>query len=400
MKKKIAAIDVGTTKVCTIMGVLDSESGLRVLGVGIAPSHGIEKALVADSSKAKDSIRQSIRKAEAMAGHKLESAYIGVTGRHINSMNSKGTIAITRADMVVRAEDMKRALDVALNIKIPPEQKILHVIPRTYKLDGHEVKNPVGMNGAELEIEVHLITASISSVQNLIKVIKSLGVNVNDLVLEPLASAEAVLAEEEKLAGVLIADIGGGTTDTAIIKDGSIFHTSVLPAAGHQITTDIVAGMGLSYELADEMKKRYGTLVPTGEEEDSEKTVGENGHNVNFHALCEVIQARVEEILRLIVLDLPSEKYAALIPSGIVLTGGCANIPGIAELAEKLTKLPVRVGTPIALSGVKVEALSDPAYATSVGLIVWSMKNKGTSNWFNKRKGFLGFIDQILKLFK
>jgi cell division protein FtsA len=400
MKKKIAAIDVGTTKVCTIMGVLDSESGLRVLGVGIAPSHGIEKALVADSTKAKDSIRQSIRKAEAMAGHKLESAYIGVTGRHISSMNSKGTIAITRADGVVRAEDMKRALDVALNIKIPPEQKILHVIPRTYKLDGHEVKNPVGMNGAELEIEVHLITASVSSVQNLIKVIKSLGVNVVDLVLEPLASAEAVLAEEEKLAGVLIADIGGGTTDIAVIKDGSIFHTSVLPAAGHQITTDIVAGMGLSYELADEMKKKYGTLVPTGEEEDPEKTVGENGHNVNFHALCEVIQARVEEILRLIVLDLPSEKYAGLIPSGIVLTGGCANIPGIAEVAEKLTKLPVRIGTPIALSGVKVEALKDPAYATSVGLIVWSMKNKGTSNWFSKRKGFLGFIDQILALFK
>jgi len=158
--------------------------------------------------------------------------------------------------------------------------------------------------------------------------------------------------------------------------------------------------MGLSYELADEMKKKYGTLVPTGEEEDPEKTVGENGHNVNFHALCEVIQARVEEILRLIVLDLPSEKYAGLIPSGIVLTGGCANIPGIAEVAEKLTKLPVRIGTPIALSGVKVEALKDPAYATSVGLIVWSMKNKGTSNWFSKRKGFLGFIDQILALFK
>jgi cell division protein FtsA len=400
MKKKIAAIDIGTTKVCTIMGLLDSSSGLRVLGVGIAPSHGIEKALVADSTKAKESIRESIRKAEVMAGHKLESAYIGVTGRHISSMNSKGTIAITRPDMMVRADDLKRALDVALNVKIPPEQKILHVIPRTYKLDGHEVKNPVGMNGAELEIEVHLITASVSSVQNLTKVIKSLGVNIDDLVLEPLASAEAVLAEEEKQAGVLIADMGGGTTDIAVIKDGSIYHTSVLPAAGHQITSDIVAGMGLTYELADEMKKKYGTLVPTGEEEDAEKTVGDNGHNVNFRALCEIMQARVEEILRLIVLDLPSEKYAGLIPSGIVLTGGCANIPGIAEMAEKLTKLPVRIGAPIALSGVKVEALGNPAYATSVGLILWSMKNKGTSNWFSKRKGFLGFIDQILALFK
>ncbi len=285
-------------------------SGLRVLGVGIAPSHGIEKALVADATKAKESIRESIRKAEVMAGHKLESAYIGVTGRHISSMNSKGTIAITRPDMLVRSEDLKRALNVALNVKIPPEQKILHVIPRSYKLDGHEVKNPVGMNGSELEIEVHLITASVSSVQNLTKVIKSLGVNIDDLVLEPLASAEAVLAEEEKLAGVLIADIGGGTTDIAIIKDGSIYHTSVLPAAGHQITTDITAGLGLSYELAEEMKKKYGTLVPSGENEDPEKTVGENGQSVNFRALCEIMQARVEEIIRLIVLDLPNEKYA------------------------------------------------------------------------------------------
>jgi cell division protein FtsA len=400
MKKKIAAIDIGTTKVCTIMGVLDSTTGLRVLGVGIAPSRGIEKALVADTAKAKESIRESIRKAEVMAGHKLESAYIGVTGRHITSMNSKGTIAITRQDMLVRAEDLKRSLDVALNVKIPPEQKILHVIPRAYRLDGQEVKNPVGMNGAELETEVHIIMASNSSVQNLVKLIKGLGVNIDDLVLEPLASAEAVLAEEEKLAGVLLADIGGGTTDIAIIKDGSIYHTAVLPAAGHQITTDIVAGLGLSYDLAEEMKKKYGTLLASGENEDPEKKIGENGHSVSFTALCEIMQARVEEIIRLIVMDLPGENPGNLIPAGIVLTGGCTNIPGIAEVAEKLTRMPVRVGSPIALNGVHVEALSNPAYATSVGLILWSMKNKGTSNWFTKRKGFRGFIDQILALFK
>jgi cell division protein FtsA len=398
MKKKIAAIDVGTTKVCTIMGSLDSSAGLRVLGIGIAPSHGIEKALVADANKAKESIRESIRKAEQMAGYKMESAYVGVTGRHIGSMNSKGTIAITRSDMLVKEEDLKRALNVALNVQIPQEQKILHVIPRSYTLDGHEVKNPVGMNGSELTVEVHLITASIASVQNLTKVIKGLGVNIEDLVLEPLASAEAVLAEEEKQAGVLIADIGGGTTDVAIIKDGSIYHTSVLPAAGHQITTDITAGLGLSYELAEEMKKKYGTLVQS-EEVDPEKTVGEDGQVVNFSALCEIIQARVEEIIRLIVLDLPNSKES-LVPAGIVLTGGCANIPGIVEVTEKLTKMPVRIGAPTTLSGVSIEALKDPAYATSVGLILWSMKNKGTSNWFSKRKGFRGFIDQILAIFR
>lgn len=400
MKKNIAAIDVGTTKVCTIMGVLDDKSGLRILGVGIAPSHGIEKALVADANKAKKSIRESIRKAEVMAGHKLGSAYIGVTGRHISSMNSKGTIAITRPDMMVRADDLKRALAVALNVQIPPEQKILHVIPRSYILDGHDVKNPVGMNGSELVIEVHLITASVASVQNLTKVIKGLGVTIEDLILEPLASAEAVLTEEEKQAGVLVADIGGGTTDIAVIKDGSIYHTSVLPAAGHQITVDLTAGLGLSYELAEEMKKKYGTLAQSEEANDPEKMVGESGQSVSFTALCEIMQARVEEIIRLIVLDLPNEKYAGLIPAGIVLTGGCANIPGIAELTQKITKLPVRVGVPSALKGVSIEALSNPAYATSVGLITWSIKNKGTSNWFSKRKGLLGFIDQILKIFR
>jgi cell division protein FtsA len=400
MKKKIAAIDVGTTKVCTVMGVLDSSSGLRVLGVGIAPSHGIEKALVADAAKAKESISASIRKAEIMAGYKLESAYIGVTGRHISSMNSKGTIAITRSDMVVKAEDLKRALDVALNVKIPPEQNILHVIPRSYYLDGHEVKNPVGMNGSELQIEVHLITASTASVQNLTKVIKSLGVSIEDLVLEPLASAEAVLAEEEKQAGVLIADIGGGTTDIAIIKDGSIYHTSVLPAAGHQITTDITAGLGLPYELAEQMKIKYGTLMTTQENDDPEKMVGDNGASVSFRGLCDIMQARVEEIIRLIMLDLPGEKSAGLIPAGIVITGGCANIPGIAEVAERITKQPVRIGTPIALSGVSIGELANPAYATSVGLILWSMKNKGTSSWAAKPKGFRAFLASLLKIFK
>ena len=400
MKKKIAAIDIGTTKVCTIMGVLDSTSGLRVLGVGIAPSHGIEKALVADASKAKDSILESIRKAEVMAGYRMESAYIGVTGRHISSMNSKGTVAITRQDMIVRAEDLKRALDVALSIKMQEEQKILHVIPRSYRLDGQVVKSPVGMNGSELEVEVHIITASTSSVQNLTKIIKGLNVSIEDLILEPLASAEAVLAEEERLAGVLIADIGGGTTDIAIIKDGSIYHSSVIPAAGNQITSDLVAGLGLNFELADEMKKKYGTLVPAGENADQDKTVGDNGQNVNFTALCEIMQARVEEIIRLIVLDIPGEKTGGLIPAGIVLTGGCANIPGIAQVAEKLTRVPVRIGTPIALSGVSIDALSNPAYATSVGLILYSMKNKGTSNWFNKRKGFRGFLDQLLAIFR
>jgi cell division protein FtsA len=400
MKKKIAAIDIGTTKVCTIMGSLDSAAGLRVLGVGISNSHGIEKALVADVSKARESIRESIRKAEVMAGYKLDSAFIGVTGRHISSLNSKGTIAINRPDTLVRSDDLKRALNVALNVKVPPEQKILHVIPRSYKLDGHPVQNPVGMNGYELEIDVHVITASTAPVQNLVKCIKSLGVNVDDLILEPLASSEAVLTEEEKQAGVLLADIGGGTTDIAVIRDGSIYHTSVIPVAGHQMTNDIATGLGLSYELAEEIKKKYGTLEQSEEAKDTERTVETGGQTVSYQYLCEILKARVEELIRLVMLDLPHEGVSALISGGFVLTGGCANIPGIAQLAEKVTKLPVRIGTPTTLNGVSVEALSDPAFSTSVGLILWSMRNKGTSYWFNQPRGFRGFIAQIMRIFR
>jgi len=399
MKRKIAAIDIGTTKVCTIMGTLDSSSGLRILGVGIAPSHGIEKALVANVAQAKESIRQSIKKAEMMAGYRLDSAYIGVTGKHINSANNKGTIAITKSDQLVRGDDLKRVLDVALNIKAPADRKMLHVIPRSYTLDGHEVKNPVGMHGYELNVEAHVITASVASVQNLTQCVRGIGIEIEDLVLEPLASAEAVLSEEEKQAGVLIADIGGGTTDIAVMREGSIYHTSVLPVAGHQVTRDIAAGLGLSFELAEEMKKKYGSLVPS-EEEEGDRVVGENGHSVSYRDLCDIIRARMEELMRLVVLELPRNDYSRLIPSGIVITGGGANLPGIVEMTQNITQLPVRIGMPPTLNGVSNTLLNDPAYATSVGLILWKMKNDSSQKWVTKPSGIRGLFASIFRLFR
>ncbi len=399
MKRKIAAIDIGTTKVCTIMGTLDSVTGLRVLGVGIAPSHGIEKALVANVTQAKESIRQSVRKAEMMAGYRLDSAYIGVTGKHISSNNNKGTIAITKTDQLVRGDDLRRVLDVALNVKAPADRKMLHVIPRSYTLDGHEVKNPVGMHGYELNVEAHVITAAVASVQNLTQCVRGVGIEIDDLVLEPLASAEAVLSEEEKMAGVLIADIGGGTTDIAVLREGSIYHTSVLPVAGHQITRDIAAGLGLSFELAEEMKKKYADLLPSGKEEE-DRVVGENGHSISYRDLCEIVRARVEELMRLVVLELPRTDYSRLIPAGIVVTGGGANLPGIVELTQSITRLPVRVGIPPALNGVSNALLNDPAYATSVGLILWKMKNDNTQKWVTKPAGLRGLFASLFRLFR
>ncbi len=397
---KVAAIDVGTTKVCTIMGTLDSNSGLRVLGVGIAPSRGMEKALVANINQAKESIQESIKKAEKMAGYKLDSAYVGVTGRHISSINNQGAIAITRTDQLVRPADLRRVMDVALNVKSPVDRQLLHVIPRTYVLDGQEVKNPVGMHGYELNVEAHVVSASAAAMQNLTKCIMKVGIDIDDLVLEPLASAEAVLSDEEKQAGIMVADIGGGTTDIAVIKDGSIYHTSVLPVAGNQVTHDISVGLGLSFELAEEMKKKYATVMPSEDAGDKEVPISGDGHSVSSRDLSDIVYARMEELIRLIVLELPRNDYNRVIPAGIVLTGGTANLPGIAEMAQQITKLPVRIGIPVNLYGVSNNMLNDPAYATSVGLLLWKMRNDGVQRWPTENTGIRRFFSQIIRLFQ
>ena len=325
--------------------------------------------------------------AEQSAGHKLESAYVGVTGRHITSVNNRGSIAITRNNQLVHTDDLKRVLDVARSVKVPSEQKLLHVIPRTYIVDGQEgVKNPVGMHGFRLDVETHIITAAITSIQNLTKCIRSIGIEIDDLVMEPLASAEAVLAPEEKQDGVMLADIGGGTTDIAVFKDNTIYHTSVLPVAGYQVTRDISVGLGLSFELAEEMKKKYGNVTPNDEDKASgDITLTQDGHSVSYNDLSEIISVRVEELLRLIMLELPQSDYAKLIPAGLVITGGGANLPGIAELAEKVTRLPVRLGKPMNLYGVS-DILNNPAYATGVGLLLWKLRNKETQGTPDQRE--------------
>jgi cell division protein FtsA len=406
-RTKVAAIDVGTTKVCTIMADIDSGGGVpRILGVGVTPSRGLEKGLVVNLNEAKQAIRESVRQAEQTAGYKLESAYVGVTGRHISSVNNKGVIAITRSDRLVRTDDLKRVLKVAQSVKVPSDRELLHVIPRTYIVDGQEgVKNPVGMHGLRLDVETHIITASVTSVQNLTKCIRGIGIDIDDLVLEPLASAEAVFTEEEKQNGVMLADIGGGTTDIAVFKDNSIYHTSVLPVAGYQISHDISVGLDIPFEMAEEMKKKYGDVTPVAQEsrerggrEKDDRTITGDGHTISYYDLSEIVQIRVEELLRLIVLELGQDDYAKLIPSGLVLTGGTANLAGIAELGRKVIRLPVRIGMPHDLYGV-TDTVCDPAYATSVGLLLWKSKNKGTQTW-QPKSGLQRFMSRIARLFR
>jgi len=381
-KQTIVSIDVGTTKVCTTIADVNDGGAMRVVGVGVAPSVGLHKGLVVNINEARESIRESVKKAEQSSNYKVESAYVGVTGRHVASMNNRGVVAITRNDRVVRPEDLKRVLASAQSVKVPGDRRLLHVIPRSYAVDGQAgVINPVGMHGFRLDVETHVITAAVTSIQNLVKCIRSIGIDIEDLVLEPLASSEAVLTEDEKQVGIILADIGGGTTDIAVFKGGSIWHTSILPVAGYQLTRDVSIGLGLPFDVAEEMKKRYGSVMPVYESKTETTTaISQDGHGVSYQDLCDIIRARVEEIIKLILLELPNSEYENLVPAGLVLTGGSSNLSGIAALGREILRLPVRVGAPANISGI-TDTLCDPAYATSVGLLLWAAKNEGRQNW-------------------
>ncbi len=397
----LTSIDVGTTKICTTIADMSEGGGIRVIGVGVAPSRGLHKGLVVNINEAKESIRESIRKAEQASGTKIESAYIGVTGRHVSSVNNRGVVAINRSDRLVRRDDLKRVLQCARSIKVPSDRKLLHVIPRGYAVDGQTgVKNPVGMHGFRLDVETHIITAAVTSVQNLIKCIRGVGVDIDDLILEPLASSEAVLTEDEKQIGTILADIGGGTTDIAVFKDGSIWHTAILPVAGYQLTRDIAIGLGLPFDVAEEMKKRYGSVMPVYESKiETLSPISEDGHGVSYQDLCDILRARVEEIMRLILLEMPRSEYETFVPGGLVLTGGSSNLSGIEVLGRDILRLPVRVGMPTNIYGI-ADALRDPAYATSVGLLLWGAKYKGTQTWQPRRFGIRHFISRIKSLFR
>lgn len=401
MKKVITAIDVGTTKICTIVGTLDSGGGVQVLGVGLVPSKGLHKGMVVNVDEARLSVADSIRRAEQASGCKIESAYVGVTGRHIHSTNSHGVVAIPRNDRLVRSDDLRRVLDSAQNINIPDDRKILHAIPRHYNLDTQDrVKNPVGMHGFRLDVETHIVTAAVASVQNLVKCIRSIGVEIADLILEPLASGESVLTEEEKELGIILADIGGGTTDIAVFKDGSIYHTSVIPVAGYQFTSDLSIGLGLPFDIAEAMKKKYGNVSPELITKNDDSTLNvENGHSVSYKDLCGILKDRMEELLRLILLEMPDSNYNSLAPAGLVMTGGGSKMAGLASLSKSTIRIPTRIGQPMGVYGI-TDILHDPCHSTGVGLLLWGVRNQGKPAWEAKAKGgALGNFVSLLKKF-
>ncbi|MBI4289578.1 MAG: cell division protein FtsA [Chloroflexi bacterium] len=407
-KSTVSAIDVGTSKIAAIMADAADEASFQVLGVGVAASKGLRKGVVVNPDEAREAVHEAIKKAEHAAGIKMETAYVGITGRHVNSLNTKSAVAVTRSDRVVSAGDLKRVLESAREVNSNAERRLLHVIPRGYTLDGQDgVKNPIGMHGFRLDVEAHVVTAATSSVQNLLKCVRGIGVDVEDLVLEPLASSEAVLRADEREAGVLMADIGAGTTDVALFKEGSIWHTSVLPVGGYQITRDIAIGLGVPFEIAEEIKKKYGTLldVPQDKEGSGEKIDGaslglDNGQQILVQDVNDIIRARIDELLRMLQLEMPSANLEALIPAGMVLTGGTSNLPGIDAVATDVFRTPVRIGVPKDVYGL-ADILYDPAYATAVGLLMWGARryseDEGTpaeSAAANMSKGLRRFVNK------
>jgi len=377
----VVAIDIGTTKICTLVTEIGPppENSMRIVGVGTVPSRGIRRGVVVDVGEVTSAVAESINKAERTSGYEIASAYVGLAGSHINSVNSRGVVAVSRGERGILPLDVERALEAARAIDIPQNREILHVIPRNFTVDGEDgVRDPVGMQAYRLEVETHIVTGSTSSIHNLIKCVQNADVQIDALVLEPLASGEAILTEVEREMGVALVDIGGGTTDVAIFIEGSIWHTVVLPTGGEQITKDIAVGLRSPFGVAEEVKVKYGhALTKNVMQHETIKVdmFGDDEHQqIPRQFLAEIIEARTEEIFELVLKEIKRSGYDGLLPAGIVLCGGTAALPGIRDLAREVLALPVRIGEPQNLQGL-VDTLQSPAFATSVGLLGWGINH-------------------------
>jgi len=377
MERTIVGIDVGGSKVCALVGDVDDDGALRVIGVGSVPSRGVRQGVVVNVADATAAITASIDKAERTSGYKIERAYVGISGTHIASLNSRGVVGISRREHGIMVEDVDRALDAAYAIAVPHNQEVLHVIPRGYIVDGQGgVRDPVGMYGYRLEVETHIVTGSSTCIQNLVKCVEEAGVEVDELVLTSLAAGNAVLTDTEREMGVVLADIGAGTTDIAVFIDGSVWHTVTLGIGGEYVTGDIAIGLRLPPDVAEQIKIEHGHARAAQVPPDERFTVAAFGDEAPYAVprwkLAEIIEARAEEILSMVYQEIKRSGYDGLLPAGVVLCGGTAQMSGIQELGRDIIGLPVRVGPPRLLRGL-VDKISNPAYAVSAGLIDWGL---------------------------
>ncbi len=371
----LIGIDIGTTKICTLVAREENPGQMRILGVGIEPSQGLRKGVVVDLEAAAQAVARSVDKAERTSGVEILSALVSLAGSNVSSVNSKGVVSV--AGRVIDQDDIARAVDAARAVAIPHNREIVHVIQRGFNVDGQEgIRTPLGMHGYRLEVETHIITAAAASVENLRQCVAAAGVEVSQFVLNPLASAEVVLTEAERQMGVIVCDVGGGTTDLAIYVDGDVWHTAVLAIGGNHITSDIAQVLHLPNTQAEEIKLQHGHANP--DEIDPQqyfnlRPFGDQDVVQSSHQeLVQIVHARVEEIFGLVVQEIKRSGYDGLLPAGMVLTGGVSALPGIRSVASEVLGVPVRVAQPEKLVGM-TDKLESPAFSTSVGLLSWGM---------------------------
>ncbi|MFL5391239.1 MAG: cell division protein FtsA [Myxococcales bacterium] len=397
----VVGLDIGTTKICCIVGEA-TETGLDVIGIGQHPSRGLRKGVVINIEATVASIKRAVEEAELMAGCEISAVYAGIAGGHIRGFNSQGVVAVK--DKEVRPSDVSRVIDAARAINIPQDREIIHVLPQEFIIDDQDgIKEPLGMSGVRLEAKVHVVTAAVSSAQNIIKCCARTGLTVSDIVLEPLASAEAVLAEEEKELGVALVDVGGGTTDLAIFVNGAIQHTSVIPLGGNHLTNDIAVGLRTPMHEAERIKIQYGSAQSQVLERDETIEVPSVGGRaprvLSRRILCEIIEPRVEELFQLVHREIQKAGQEDLLASGVVLTGGSTQLAGMAELAEEVLGLPVRRGVPRNVGGL-TDVVSSPAHATAVGLLLYGLKQAREGRPFavdasSIRERVVGFFKEL-----
>ncbi len=373
MDEIVVGIDVGTTKVCTLVGRVEPET-IRILGSGIEPSEGIKKGVIVDLAAAAQAITRSVEKAEQVSGVEITGALVSLAGAHVSSVNSRGVAGVSGE--IIDEDDVLRALDAARAVAIPHNREIIHIIQRGFSVDGQDgVTMPIGMHGYRLEVEAHIITAAQGTVENLRQCVGAAGVEVLQFVLNPLASGDVVLSDGERQMGVAVCDIGGGTTDLAIYTDGHVWHTMVLAVGGNHITNDIATGLRLPLAQAEEIKKKHGFALKSGvgaEEYFSVRAYGEDAPvQISRQDLAHIIEARVEEIFSLTLQEIKRSGYDGLLPAGMVLTGGTSLLPGIRQLASQVLGIPVRTAGPEKLVGL-VDQLKNPAYSTGFGLLHWA----------------------------
>jgi cell division protein FtsA len=374
----VVGLDIGTTKICTIVGEVTDEGVIDIIGIGTHPSKGLRKGVVVNIEATVASIRRAVEEAELMAGCEITTVYTGIAGGHIKGFNSQGIVAVK--DKEIRETDIARVIDAAKAVAIPLDREVIHVLPQEFIIDDQGgIKEPLGMAGVRLEAKVHIVTGAVSSAQNIIKCANRTGLNVADIVLQPLASSEAVLSEEEKDLGVCLVDIGGGTTDIAIFKDGSIVHTAVIALGGNNLTSDIAIGLRTPTEEAERIKQKHGCCITKSV--DKEETIevpsvgGRQPRVLRRSVLAEILEPRVEEIFQLVQRELQKCGYEDLLASGVVITGGSTLLEGMPELAEEVLGLPTRRGMPRNIGGL-VDVVKSPMYATGVGLVLYGAKHQ------------------------